>query len=251
MIVKNTSINDKPLFNVGLNPMKFIFTLLLIGLCNLGNAQSMGSKVSFEAADGKTYAGKIIEIEGDKYKIKYDGFEFESWMLKTQFTVTLEMTALPAALPAPSPELPQTEKKPIAEQRDPQPTGTGPEQQEAQNPLGNSTAMTRADSLKMAIADMKKAFEAAGKLFAGKSDTLTIVIPGIDYENLSLARLKESLSKLKGTRSVMLQYSGSTARLEVAFKGKTEQLWDSVPSDIRMMFKLVEADGRNIKLNPK
>lgn len=207
----------------------------------MGNAQSMGSKVSFEAADGKTYAGKIIEIEGDKYKIKYDGFEFESWMSKTQFRVTLEMTALPAALPAPSPELPQIEPQPIADQRN----------TEAQNPSGNSTAMTRADSLKMAIADMKKAFEAAGKLFAGKSDTLTIVIPGIDYENLSLARLKDSLSKLKGTRSVMLQYSGSTARLEVAFKGKTEQLWDSVPSDIRMMFKLVEADGRNIKLNPK
>jgi hypothetical protein len=121
----------------------------------------------------------------------------------------------------------------------------------AQSPSANSTPMTRADSLKMAITDLRKAFDAAGKLFAGKSDTISILIPDIDYENVNLIRLKGSLEKIKGMRSVVMHYGNSTARLEAAYKGKPAELWDSVPVDIRIMFKLMEAGERNIILKPK
>jgi len=47
----------------------------------------VGSKVSFVASDGKTYSGTIKEIQGDQYKIKYDAFDFETWLTKNQFTV--------------------------------------------------------------------------------------------------------------------------------------------------------------------
>ena len=47
----------------------------------------VGSKVSFNAVDGKTYTGIIKDIQGNNYKVKYDGFDFESWLTKDQFTI--------------------------------------------------------------------------------------------------------------------------------------------------------------------
>lgn len=47
----------------------------------------IGSKVSFTASDGKTYTGTVKEIQGDQYKIRYDAFDFETWLTKNQFTV--------------------------------------------------------------------------------------------------------------------------------------------------------------------
>ena len=56
--------------------------ILLLALIIKANAftQTIGSKVSLVAVDGKTYTGKIIEIQGDKHKVKYDGFNFDSWL---------------------------------------------------------------------------------------------------------------------------------------------------------------------------
>ncbi len=230
--------------------MKFILTFFFIISCHLCYAQNLGAKVSFTVADGKSYTGTITDIDGDKCKVKYDGFDFASWMLKTQFTVTQEPTQAPAEQP-PAPAFPQTQSGPGPGQQAPQPADDSPAGNVLQNTGGNSTAMTRADSLKMAITDLRKAFDDASKLFIRKSDTLTILIPDIEYENPGLAKLKESLEKIKGTRSVIMHYSKSTARLEVAFKGKPADLWNGVPPDIRTMFKLVEAGERNITLAHK
>ena len=51
------------------------------------SAEQIGSKVSFKAVDGKTYTGVVKEIDNNKYKIKYDGFELESWLDKSILTV--------------------------------------------------------------------------------------------------------------------------------------------------------------------
>src|ERR1700741_4035061 len=48
---------------------------------------AIGSRVSFVAGDGKTYTGTIKETQGDQYKIKYDAFNFETWLGRNQFTV--------------------------------------------------------------------------------------------------------------------------------------------------------------------
>lgn len=49
--------------------------------------QTIGSRVSFPATDGKTYTGVIKDIQGNSFKIKYDGFEYESWLMANQFSV--------------------------------------------------------------------------------------------------------------------------------------------------------------------
>lgn len=49
-------------------------------------AQTIGTKVSFTAIDGKSYTGVVKEIRGNQFKIKYDGFNFESWLLNNQFS---------------------------------------------------------------------------------------------------------------------------------------------------------------------
>jgi hypothetical protein len=68
--------------------MKNIFILLLVtGFYLSSSAQNIGSKVSFVAVDGKTYTGVIQDIQGNQYKIKYDGFDYNAWLSANQFTV--------------------------------------------------------------------------------------------------------------------------------------------------------------------
>lgn len=78
--------------------MKSLTIFLLICLVNApAIAQKIGSKVSLVAVDGKKYTGTITEIQGETYKIKYDGFEFEASLTTAQFTVIK-----PPAPPAPN-----------------------------------------------------------------------------------------------------------------------------------------------------
>ena len=56
---------------------------------------SVGSKVSFVAGDGKSYTGTVMEIKGDQYKIKYDAFNFETWLNRDQFTIITGSTTPP------------------------------------------------------------------------------------------------------------------------------------------------------------
>ncbi len=66
-----------------------ILTVVLIqSICAI--AQQIGSKVSFQAVDHKMYTGKVTEIKGNQYKVKYDGSNFEPWLQKRQFTVTAQ-----------------------------------------------------------------------------------------------------------------------------------------------------------------
>lgn len=62
-----------------------LFPILLFFF--FANSQSLGSKVTFRAVDGKYYTGKIKVIQGSQYKIKYDGIDFEAWLAADQFTV--------------------------------------------------------------------------------------------------------------------------------------------------------------------
>ncbi|MDQ6757130.1 MAG: hypothetical protein M3004_09355 [Bacteroidota bacterium] len=238
--------------------MKHIITLIAVTIfCTCTFAQQVGSKVSFNASDGKTYTGSVTEIKDDKYKIKYDGFEFEAWLLASQFTV-IEPANQPAqpTLPA-QPNTPTT----IPENPQQQPQQTAPQQQMDPNVAGNmpangaqtttATGMTRSDSLKMALNNMKSAFNNINKLFAGKRDTMTIIIPEIDYDNTSLNQLKETIKKVKGVRSVVMHYNASTATMEVAYKGKPTDVWDNVSADVKTKFKLVEAGDNNITLKYK
>lgn len=69
-----------------------IALLLMVAFCS---AQAIQSKVSMKDAQGKEYTGVITAIDGEKYYVKYDGFDFSAWLTRDQFTVT--STANPAA----------------------------------------------------------------------------------------------------------------------------------------------------------
>lgn len=56
-------------------------------LAGKGGRKNVGSEVSFAAVDGKTYTGTITQIQGDKYKVKYDNVDFEAWLTAPQFQV--------------------------------------------------------------------------------------------------------------------------------------------------------------------
>lgn len=64
-----------------------LFCLLVQFFCTCLMAQQIGSRVSLVAVDGKSYTGVITEINNGQYKIKYDGYDFSSWLTSTQFTV--------------------------------------------------------------------------------------------------------------------------------------------------------------------
>jgi hypothetical protein len=225
--------------------MKYIFTLLVILFCHAAIGQQVGSMVSVVASDGNTYKGKITEIDGEKYKIKYDDSDSEVWLLSSQFKVIEENAPAPApVIPAPAPEptttLPADPQLPPATET--QPTPTVPPTT-AENPPAKKT-FKFSDSLVMAFANLKKAF-------AVKRDTLTILVTGVEYDNASLSKLKESLKRIKSIKSVGMRYNDLTAVLELAGKGKAAEIWDFVPIDIRSKFQVLEASENNIKLKAR
>ena len=67
--------------------MKILFMSLSCFVTTIVCGQSIGTKVKMKATDAKEYTGVIIGIEGDKFRVKYDGTEFDALLLSTQFTV--------------------------------------------------------------------------------------------------------------------------------------------------------------------
>jgi hypothetical protein len=48
----------------------------------------LGKSVSFFGVDGKSYTGVVRESRGNKYRIEYDGYDFESWLDRSQFDLS-------------------------------------------------------------------------------------------------------------------------------------------------------------------
>src|SRR5690349_24016159 len=66
--------------------MKLFLTLLVCTVfSSFSFAQTIGSKVTFTAVDGKNYTGTVKDISNNQYKIKYDGVDFEAWLTRDQF----------------------------------------------------------------------------------------------------------------------------------------------------------------------
>lgn len=74
--------------------MRFVITLLLLWSLHAAS-QSVGSRVSFTAVDGKAYTGTIREINGTQYRIAYDGVNFEAWLSAGQFKLVQTATSVP------------------------------------------------------------------------------------------------------------------------------------------------------------
>ncbi len=210
---------------------------IILAFCTCAIAQQIGSKVSFVATDGKTYTGVVKEIQGEKYKIKYDEFDFEAWLMNNQFTVTDANNDTGNNQPA----MPQTNQQNITE--------TIPQTIGEEN--SGQKMMTRSDSLKMSFNNIKKAFGAFNKFFTPKRDTMTIMISEIDYDNANLLQLKEKLKNVRGVKSVTMHYKSSTAIMEICYKGKATDVWDNLPPATKTAFKLMETSENNIILKQK
>ncbi|HXR83303.1 MAG TPA: hypothetical protein VN722_03260 [Hanamia sp.] len=118
---------------------------------------------------------------------------------------------------------------------------SGPALEKNAKPTMSSTA----DSLKMAMSDAKTSFNT---LFKGHKDTTTIRISGIEYGDPNLSVLKDALKNMKGIKSVSTEFHSNTITLKVPFKGKPTDLWDQLPSNSKMPFKLIDATDNNITL---
>lgn len=81
--------------------MKQFLALILASIVlSAGIAQTIGSKVNMTDAAGKTYDGIITEIKDGKYKVKYDGYDFETWLLPEQFKLSNQNAAVNTQQPA-------------------------------------------------------------------------------------------------------------------------------------------------------
>src|SRR5437868_1236250 len=47
----------------------------------------VGTKISYKGTDGKTYTGTITSAEGNGYRVKYDSYNYESYITREQFNV--------------------------------------------------------------------------------------------------------------------------------------------------------------------
>jgi hypothetical protein len=112
-------------------------------------------------------------------------------------------------------------------------------------PAQQKTLSEATDSLKMAANDIKTSFNS---IFTNKRDTVAIMISNVEYDDAHVTTLKENLKKLKGVKNVLMQYKAETAILEISYKGKSSELWDKLPGDVKEPFKLIEADDNSIKL---
>jgi hypothetical protein len=68
-------------------------------------SSGVGARVSFKASDGKTYTGTIEEVKGEKYRIKYDAVDFETWLTRDQFSYIGSNGNLPVYTAAPSAQI--------------------------------------------------------------------------------------------------------------------------------------------------
>ena len=125
-------------------------------------------------------------------------------------------------------------------------TGTSPSNTSQKSPPPTISAQT--DSLKLAADDIKKSFNT---LFGNKRDTIVIAVSNVEFDDSNLAVLKEQLKKLKGVKSVVMQYKASSAFLEVSFKGKATDLWDKLPAETKTPFKIIEAGETSLMVEPR
>ena len=151
--------------------MKHIFiSILAIGISVYSFAQSIGSKVNLTAVDGKAYTGIITDVSNGKYKVHYDGFNFEAWLTKDQFQVT--------GTNPPAPDNDVVNKQTLEQQND--------KSDERKIKMSTGSKPTKDD----VIAVMKGNWEKAGSNFNPKA---TITINSITFGSSAKANYADEL----------------------------------------------------------
>ncbi len=82
-----------------------------------------------------------------------------------------------------------------------------------------------------------------------QSNTISIKINNIAYENPSLKSLKDVLKKTPRVTSLKLSYADNTAIITFFYSGTAEDVWDKITAADKKNFKMTAMEGKNIELN--
>jgi len=128
-------------------------------------------------------------------------------------------------------------------------TGTNTKNANTDKQPGNNNQIPSKsiDSLKDEFMHLKASLGIKKKM----GDTIAIYISNIDYDDANLAQLKQNLKTTKGVKNLVMNYKSGNATLEIIYKGKASDLWDSLPQEIRQFFKLQEAEDKSIVVEYK
>ena len=78
---------------------------------------------------------------------------------------------------------------------------------------------------------------------------IVISIPGIEYDDPNFTALREALKKNTKVKSVTPAYASGTASITCTYTSNATDLWDEVPKNSKLVFKLAEIDDNSIKLD--
>ncbi len=82
-----------------------------------------------------------------------------------------------------------------------------------------------------------------------QSNTISIKINNIAYENPSLKSLKDVLKKTPRVTSLKLSYADNTAIITFFYSGTAEDVWDKITAADTKNFKMTAMENKNIELN--
>ena len=84
-----------------------------------------------------------------------------------------------------------------------------------------------------------------------QSNTISISVNGIEYDDPSFSLLKESLQKNKNVTAVKTSYDQGTAKISMNYNRAAQNLWDEVPQATKQFFKISTINDNNIVLETK
>lgn len=118
----------------------------------------------------------------------------------------------------------------------------------------SQTTKETVQTTKETVADLK---ETVGMIFPKKNktnktkDIVLIHIGQIEYGNENLNALYKAITKTKGIKDPSKTFNNSTAEISATYKKSAEDLWQSIPENVRKSFKIKSISESNISITLK
>jgi hypothetical protein len=85
----------------------------------------------------------------------------------------------------------------------------------------------------------------------GAKTRLSISVAGIEYDDASFTKLKESIRSNKKVQDLKQSFSQNTAKLSLTYAGDATQLWDEIPAAVKQPFKITTIESNRIDVQLK
>jgi hypothetical protein len=86
---------------------------------------------------------------------------------------------------------------------------------------------------------------------AGTNTQVNISVSGIEYDDASFTKLKESIRNNKKVQDMKPSFSENTAKLSLTYSGDAFILWDELPASVKQPFKITTIENKRIDLQLK